>query len=430
MWQLLQNSQRFKQELATWQTEGLVSSEQVIKFEEKYNLNAPSPWYRNTSFILQTVAVLLAVMGFFLLIGMNWELLPIPVRTLIGLVPLLISYFVAWKKYNEGNESAAEVAMILASLLFGANIALQAQIYHISSYAPDGVLWWILGTIPAIYFFRSNALAIIFQFLFMIWLSLQLNNNQFAFWGVIIIGTFSLFLHKNPNPIHLIFAIISNFLFVNNVVHFLTLGYYESFTFWVLFTNIYVLICLSAIEFIKHEYSETFITRLQNVLATFILIMLYVMTFNNAISSLLNRDINTQMIIFLVLCYLLATALWIWKNGFKLDIKQQNLSINFIFVAIFMSMLLFKSSESTVLIYAILFNLLLLAFIVYKIYSGIQEHNKSRFMWAIAYLLILALSRYISLFGDNYLLTGILFIACSLGILLVNRFWNKKFADK
>jgi uncharacterized membrane protein len=430
MWQFLQNSQRFKQELATWQAEGLITSEQVAKFEEKYSLNAPSPWYRNTSFILQTVAVLLAVMGFFLLIGMNWELLPIPVRTLIGLVPLLISYFVAWKKYSEGNESAAEVTMILASLLFGANIALQAQIYHISSYAPDGVLWWILGTIPAIYFFRSNALAIIFQFLFMIWLGLQLENDQFAFWGIIIAGSLILFLHKNPNSIHLVFAIISSFLFINNVVHFLTLGSYESFTFWVLFANIYVLICLTSIEFIKHEYSETFITRLQNILATFILIMLYALTFDNAISSLLNRDLNTQTVIFLVFCYVLATGLWFWKNTFKLDSKQHNLSINFVFVALFMSMLLFKSNESTILIYTILFNLLLLAFIVYKIYSGIQEHNKSRFMWGIAYLLILAFSRYISLFGEDYLLTGVLFIACSLGILLVNRFWNKKFADK
>ncbi len=429
MWHTLKSSQRFKEEVEKWQSEGLITEEQAAKFIEKYDLDAPPPWYRRTSFILQAVALLLAAMGVFLLIAQNWDNLPVPLRTLMVLCPLLISYFVAWKNYSEGKESAAELAIFFASLLFGVNIALLAQIYHISAYYPDGVLWWILGTLPAIYFFRSNILAIVFQGLFIIWLGMQVGYEQFAFWGILLAGAFGLFLYRNPNSVHLFFALISSYLFLHNIFQLLlsnTHSYYYALNFFVLFANVYAILCLAILQFIKPQYDEKFITKLENTFSTGILFMLYCLTFENFTKEILERSYDSQAIIILCVFYGITLALWFLKN----KTMPKDLLFNFVLVALFLSTTFFANSKDVYIFYTIVFNLVLLFYIGYKIYSGIAEQNKSKFMWGIGYLVVLALSRYIALFGDNYLFTALIFIACSLAIFGINKFWNNKFGEK
>jgi hypothetical protein len=426
MWQFLKGSQNFKAEIELWQQEGIITAEQLAKLKAKYELDAPPPWYKRTSFVLQGVALLLAAMGFFLLIAMNWETLPIFVRTLIVLLPLLGSYAVAWYQYRKENISGAELAMLLASLLLGANIALQAQIYHISAYFPDGVLWWILGTLPVIYFFRSSLIAVIFQGLFIIWLQMQLQFDQFAYWGIIMFAAFSWFLYRNPNSVHLIFAFVSGYLFLSNIFQsFIYTNRYDNFVFSLLFTTIYALMSLSKLKILQPQYSETFILRLQQLFTTGIFFVLYAFTFSEFNKDIANHTFEVRTLLALAIFYVLALTIWAWKTKFT----DRETSIFFLVVGIFLSMPLLNRNEDTAFWYMVLCNILLFSLIIYKIYIGIQHQEKAKFMWGIGYLVVWAISRYIVLFGENYLFTGLVFIACSLGIFAVNRLWNKKFGE-
>jgi hypothetical protein len=257
----------------------------------------------------------------------------------------------------------------------------------------------------------------------MIWLNFQTEYNQFSVYGIGILFAFIWFLYKNPNPIHLVFSLVSIFSFLSNIIRFLNENSYTSFAFWVLFVNVYVVFCLAMLEFIKVYYSENFIKKLQNTLATIVLVVLYSLTFENIVKGLLRRDFANGILFFILALYGLAIVLWIWKN----QNRQFYLAINFVFVGLFLSTIGASDTESVAFAYFIVFNLLLLAFLAYKIYMGILEKNKAQFMWGIAYLLILALSRYINLFGDNYFLTGMLFIGSGFGILGINKYWNKNF---
>lgn len=426
MWQFLKGSQRFKQELVNWQAEGLITAEQLAKLTNKYELNAAPPWYRRTSFVLQGVALLLAAMGFFLLIAMNWDILPTFIRTLVALLPLLITYIVAWVQYQRENTSGAELAMLLASLLLGANIALQAQIYHISSYFPDGILWWIIGALPVIYFFRSSITAIIFQGLFIIWLQMQMQYDQFAFWGIIIFSAFGWFLYRNPNSVHLVFAFVSGYLFIVNLLQSILHGSsFESFIFWLLFTNTYALLGLSKLQLLKPQYSEVFISRLQNIFATGIFIALYAFTFTEPNKEIAKETFDLTTLLILITFYIIATGFWWWQTKFA----EFEFSSKFLIVGLFISMPFICRTEEMAIGYMVLYNILLFALIAHKIYTGIQKQEKAKFMWGVGYLIVWAISRYIVLFGENYLFTGLLFIACSLGIFAINRYWNKKFGE-
>jgi uncharacterized membrane protein len=427
MWQFLKSSQRFKEEITSWVSEGIIDTTQAEALAQKYELHAPPPWYKRTSFVLQGIALLLAAMGFFLLIAMNWESLPIPIRTSIGLAPLLVTYIFAIFQYRKGKENNAELLMAFASLLFGANIALQAQIYHISAYFPDGLLWWILGTMPVIFFFRSTLLALIFQVLFVIWLNMQMEYTQFSFWGIILFGAFGFFLYKNPNPLHLVFAFVSGFIFILHSLIFIQklLHQYEEYTVsYILFSPIYAVLFLALLQFIKHQYSETVIIRFQNLIATTILFMLYLLTFGDITKGLMEELSAHKLPVILLILYFSALLLGIWKRH-QFDF---HFWLNLGIAGLFISATFFDKNLDT--FYTIIFNILLLAILVHKIYLGIQTHNKSRFMWGVGYLVLLAISRYVHLVNGDFLLTGIIFIACSLGIFALNRFWNNKFGEK
>jgi hypothetical protein len=229
--------------------------------------------------------------------------------------------------------------------------------------------------------------------------------------------------------VHLVFALASSYLFLHNILIFLlkqNYSFYYSFNFFVLLANVYAVLCLAVLQFLKPQYSENFILKLENIFSTGILFMLYCLTFENVTKEILEKDYKSQSIIILFVFYAMALGLWFLKN----KTMPKDLLFNFVLVGLFLSTTLFSNSTDTYIIFTIIFNLVLLLYIAYKIYSGISEHNKSKFMWGVGYLVVLALSRYISLFGDNYFLTGLLFIACSLGIFGINKFWNSKFGEK
>lgn len=72
----LKGSQQFREEIESWVKEGIINSEQSQKLSQKYELpklgEAP-PFYRDSSFILKAVAILIGVAGLMLVIAQNWK---------------------------------------------------------------------------------------------------------------------------------------------------------------------------------------------------------------------------------------------------------------------------------------------------------------------------------------------------------------------
>ncbi len=435
----LKGSQQFREEIESWVKEGIINSEQSQKLSQKYELpelgEAP-PFYRDSSFILKAVAILIGVAGLMLVIAQNWDDLPIPVRMLTGLIPLFTAYIWGFLKLHQNDEQTAELAFLLASLLFGVNIMLQAQIFHISSYFPNGVLWWILGTIPTMIYFRSKIIAIIFQGFFILWISLQMEYMQFSVWSPILILLFGYMLFIRPNVLLLIGVFVGLYLAILNGIsaiyqerffRIVDEGYY-------IFGLSYLLLFLGIFQFLKDNYSETIQRRFSNLLRFAFVFVLFLFTFKKVVEEVGHkRDFNAYIYGETEINYSVIGIMAILSIGiyiYSVFIKAQNINFKTVFPLVLLALLsipLTIFSEGYDALLAIFYNIVLLSLSVWKIYDGIQNQQKGDFMTGIFYLLMLALARYFDLF-ENYVITGILFIVLGMGLYFINNFWNKKFS--
>ncbi|AFM05158.1 putative membrane protein [Bernardetia litoralis DSM 6794] len=435
----LKGSVQFREEIESWVKEGIISSEQSQKLSQKYQLpelGESPPFYRDSSFILKGVAILIGVAGLMLIIAQNWDDLPIFARMLTGLLPLFAAYIWGFLKLKQDEEQTAELAFLLASLLFGVNIMLQAQIFHISSYFPNGVLWWILGTMPTMIYFRSKIIAIIFQGLFILWVSLQMEYMQFSIWSPILVLLFGYMLYIRPNILLLIGMFISLYLaFMNGIsaiyqerfFRIVDEGYY-------IFGLSYLLLFLGIFQFLKDKYSDFIQRNFQNLLRFAFIFVLFLFTFKDIIEEITHdRGIKSYIygkteINYLVIGIMAIICILIYV--YSVFIKAQKINFKTVLplvllVLLSVPLIIFSQDYDQKL--AFFYNVVLLILSIWKIYDGIHNQQKGDFMTGIFYLLMLALARYFDLF-ENYVITGILFIVLGMGLYFINNFWNKKFS--
>ncbi len=438
MWSHLKGSERFKEEIDWWQKQGWVSPEQANLLIDSYELNLAPPWYRQSGVLIKAISLFIVAMGIFLLISANWQNLPMPLQMLAGLLPLVVAYVVSIRAYLRGDMVSARLAMIFASLIFGANIALQAQIFYISAYYPDGILWWIIGALPVIFFFQSTFLAVIFQGLFLMWLFWQNEFFQFSLWSPVLMLAFGYFVYKKPHWLDLLFMLGSFYMFLVNLIIFVEEKRLEriyEIELMPLFFSAYILLFLSIFTFIKKDYAGKFAVNFQTALQTIIVFFFYIFTFHDALESVA-KSIASKGVPASFYALLLIACVLHWQGREVSEDKsaRTKLSIAFgivglLFVpALFLSFAKVEADQLKVYVDFIFMgmNILFFAYCIWKIYHGIGTREKSDFMRGIFYLLIWLIGRYIILFED-YLTTSIIFILAGVGLYYLNNYWNKKF---
>lgn len=107
--------------------------------------------------MLVTLGIVLLLFGVVSVLASNWELIPRPVRLGVLVSALAISYLAAWMALRKpGHEVIGHGLMLLGAGLFGVNVMLIAQMYHIDEHAPTGVLAWALGALAASFAAQSR----------------------------------------------------------------------------------------------------------------------------------------------------------------------------------------------------------------------------------------------------------------------------------
>lgn len=135
-------------------------------------------------------AVLLAL-GVMSFVAANWN----GISRLLRLVMLFGALWAAyggaiWLKAN-GWSRFYEAAVILGCAIFGANIMLIAQMYHIDRHYPDGIMVWGLGTLLAAGLSRSGG-AVVFGFgLLTLWTAFESIDFSWTIHWPFLIGWFA-----------------------------------------------------------------------------------------------------------------------------------------------------------------------------------------------------------------------------------------------
>jgi hypothetical protein len=147
---------RLETALPEWAKSGFLSAEaakDILAFE-KERAGGGIPYL---TVALSILGVLLLGSGIISFFAANWQWLPKIAKLAVLFGGMWAAYAIAGYMLGRGaHPLVGQAVLLLGVLLFGANIWLVAQIYHISSHYPNGVLIWAIGALFAGYLLRSH----------------------------------------------------------------------------------------------------------------------------------------------------------------------------------------------------------------------------------------------------------------------------------
>ncbi len=148
---------RLQKALPEWAKSGYLSADgaqQILAFE-KERAGGGVPYLTLAVSMLGVLLLGAGVISFF---AANWQWLPKLAKLAVLFGGMWAAYVAAGYLLGRGaHPLVGQAVLLLGVLLFGANIWLVAQIYHISSHYPNGVLMWAIGALVAGYLTRSHA---------------------------------------------------------------------------------------------------------------------------------------------------------------------------------------------------------------------------------------------------------------------------------
>ncbi len=416
-------SKAFKQEIQSWLDEQIIDQPTAKRLYEKYQLEGDSPWYARSGFILSAVAVLFVAMGLLLLISENWHELGTPLRMSVGLVPLGVAYLWGFYELQRSEDSRAELAFFLANLLFGINIFLQAQIWHIDTYFPNAFLWLAIGTVPVILYFRSTASLLVLTLALMLYLGFQLANYNFSLLGLLPMGAMLYMVWQKPTRATLLLAVINIFLFVFNIAENLERGreHLELF-------SLFAVICFLLMLFLQRlQFVENFVNAVSTILLLALFGWVFALTWQNPVEGISAHKVTYSAMV-LAAMGLAVFAAWLTELSFEVRAAAGVVAYVLVvhLVSQFISPGANEMSEDNADIVTVFTNLSFFGLAGLFVARGIKHRYKKAFMLGIILLLALAIGRYIDYFA-NYVTMALVFMAAGAFTWFINRYWNKKY---
>jgi uncharacterized membrane protein len=112
---------------------------------------------------LAVIGALTLGAGVILFFAANWDEMPKIVKLIVLFGSMWIAYAIAGRGFSGSARASGAIAhamLLLGVILFGANIQLIAQIYHIDAHYPNGVLLWSLGALALVWAVPSQPVAV------------------------------------------------------------------------------------------------------------------------------------------------------------------------------------------------------------------------------------------------------------------------------
>ncbi|MCC7145396.1 MAG: DUF2157 domain-containing protein [Phycisphaeraceae bacterium] len=127
---------------------------------------------------LCAVAILMFAVGVLLLISHNWDQIP-RIAKVSGIFAAVAAAFLASvAAYGRGSNLWGELLALAGTLLFGNAIWLLAQIFHIEAHYPDGIMWWMIGTLAVAWLVGSRLNGMAAVVLMTVWTGMETGDFQ------------------------------------------------------------------------------------------------------------------------------------------------------------------------------------------------------------------------------------------------------------
>jgi uncharacterized membrane protein len=157
---------RVDRDLTRWQGAGYVTPEGAAAIRADVAQRISGVALAPALAVLGALLLGFAAMSF---VAANWEQMSRPIRLLMLLSALWISYAGAAALFARNLDGFAHAAVLLGIAVYGAAIMLIAQMFHMEGNPPDAVLLWGLGALAAGLLLRSNPALAAALVLFCVW---------------------------------------------------------------------------------------------------------------------------------------------------------------------------------------------------------------------------------------------------------------------
>lgn len=178
MWQTIY-LKRLRQDLEKWVERGWVTPAHAQSILTDASGGAAVRHIPQILAILGAVLVGFAVMSF---VAANWAEIPKIIRLLMIFTALWVAWGAAWFADRRGHTAYAEAGVVAGLALFGANIMLIAQIYHVTSSTPEWVFLWCLVALAAAWMLPSRSALASTYLLAILWTAWALDYNEQTDW--------------------------------------------------------------------------------------------------------------------------------------------------------------------------------------------------------------------------------------------------------
>ena len=177
--------EKLKIDVRQWQISGIITEDQATEIVEYYNYHHPLPArsniYGRLSAILATMGAALVGVGVILLIGANWQDIPLLVKLILLWTAVIACNGLGyWLQFSRNYPRSGSAVFFLGSLVFGASIFLTTQAYHYDIDNPLLLFWWCLGILPAAYILHLSTilmLSIALLVVTFLWFLIETNGG-------------------------------------------------------------------------------------------------------------------------------------------------------------------------------------------------------------------------------------------------------------
>jgi uncharacterized membrane protein len=149
---------QLKDQLPILESEGLVTPQQTQALSNRYQLNTlGSEAMSMLLTVIYTIGAVLIGIGIISFVAAHWDNIDRSTKIIMIFAVMFVAHgtgFYLWQ-IRGSYPKLGHTLVLLGTLIFGANIGLMAQIFHIHSNPSNGFMAWSLGAIIAAYALRS-----------------------------------------------------------------------------------------------------------------------------------------------------------------------------------------------------------------------------------------------------------------------------------
>ncbi len=202
-------------ETKKWVASGIITDDQAQQIASLYpaeNKNRLIP-------ILLLLGAILLGTGVILFFAANWQLIPKWGKISLVVVPLILFHLAAL--VTQANYPfLSRTLTLLGCIMFGAGIWLIAQIYHISAHYPNGMLFWLLGVLPAAFLLREELPLGLGALLLALWvLAGQSSSLPIIFVAMLLFGGVFYLTYSMRSSFALAVTLISGAIFAGTEIY-------------------------------------------------------------------------------------------------------------------------------------------------------------------------------------------------------------------